>query len=931
MFDMRLHSIYITGFMLLLVSSCQIKKKAVRVQELTVEGRKDFYGLEQLQPRLSWKIGSDKVKGAIQTAYQVFVSSSIKAAETGDADLWNSGKVYSDSSINIPYSGKALESYQQVYWKVKTWTNKGDSATSSVSQWKMAIVKGEEWKADWIGLDTFSKGDAPHRQQTRLAARYLRKEVAIAKEIRNATAFISGLGLYELFINGEKIGQDVLSPTLTDYNHDVPYNTYDVTSNFTKGNNGIGVILGNGRFFNLRDFGGKSNPITQIAQINYGFPRMILQIRLEYTDGSIGYITSDKSWKVTDDGPIRANNEYDGEEYDARKELEGWNKVGYDDHKWSDANLMKAPLGKLFSQTNENIRVKERLAPKKMYKTEKGTYILDMGQNMVGWLRIQVKGRAGDTIKMVFAERLKNKDTLYLANLRDARVTDSYVMKGAKKEEWNPQFTYHGFQYVEVSGLSYEPSITDFEGQVVYDDVATIGQFETSNALINQVYSNAYWSIRGNYRGVPTDCPQRDERVAWLGDRLMSSYGESFLFDNSRIYSKWMTDTKSAQKPNGSLPDIVPAYWLQSSDNVTYPSAFIIVSEMLRKQFGDDKTYQTYYPDMKKWMFYMWDTYGKDDLVLRDIFGDWCLPPDEGTNVIWNRDPKRTTDGGLLASSYYYYCLTLMENYAKLQKIDVDVRKFADLKKRVFNAFNKKFFNAGSGYYGNNTTTANMLPLTFGLVPEEKKNVVFQNIVARTAEHNNHVNSGIMGMMWMMRGISDYGRPDLAYTLATNKTYPSWGYMVENGASTIWELWNGNTGDPLMNSWNHQMLLGDLLIWYYEYLAGIKSDAEATAFKKIIMNPIFPDGLNYVKASYESKFGTIKSHWVKEEGKLTWKIVVPVNSTAIVHLPTSDVSAIQEGDRSLVGNSDLLVKDSIKGRVVVEIGSGEYNFVINSH
>lgn len=927
---MRLNLTHITGLsMLFLMLSCQLNKQTIEVNQLTVEGRAGFNGLQEQQPRLSWKIGSGKERGIAQKAYQVFVSSSAAGAENSEADLWNSGKVYSDSSINIQFEGKGLESYKQVFWKVKVWTNQGDSAISPVNQWKMAMLKSDEWKAEWIGLDTFGKSDAPRRQQTRLAARYLRKEVAIAKEIRTATAFISGLGLYELYINGEKIGEDVLSPTLTDYNKEVPYNTYDVTSNFTNGANCIGVILGNGRFFNLRDFGGKPNPVTQIAQINYGFPRMITQIRLEYKDGSVEYVTSDKSWKVSDEGPIRANNEYDGEEYDARKELNGWNKPAYDDRKWVSADLVKSPAGKLFSQTNENIRIKEKVTPKKVYKTAKGTYMLDMGQNMVGWLRIQVKGKAGDTIRMVFAERLKNKDTLYIANLRDARVTDTYVMKGDGKEIWEPRFTYHGFQYVEVSGLSDEPAAADFAGQVVYDDVATIGEFKTSNATINQIYNNAYWSIRSNYRGIPTDCPQRDERVAWLGDRLMSSYGESFIFDNSRLYSKWMADTKSAQQENGRLPDIVPAYWLQNTDNVTYPSAFIIIPEMLRKQFGDEKTYRTYYPDMKKWLMYMWDTHSKDDLVLKDTYGDWCVAPEEGTDAIWTNDPKRTTDGGLLASSYYYYCLSLMENFAKLQGIEADVSKFTDLKKRVFKAFNKRFFKPDSGYYGNNTSTANMLPLTFGLVPEDKKEVVFQKIVARTAEYGNHINSGIMGMMWMMRGISDHGRPDLAYTLATNKTYPSWGYMVENGATTIWELWNGNTADPLMNSWNHQMLLGDLLIWYYEYLAGIKSDHQATAFKKIIMNPIFPEGLNYVQASYESKYGTIKSHWKKESGKLSWNIVVPANSSAVVYLPASDVNAIREGAKALSGNSGILVKDPVNGRVVVEIGSGEYNFVIN--
>ncbi|RZL15627.1 MAG: alpha-rhamnosidase, partial [Pedobacter sp.] len=738
--------IILLGIFVLL--SCQSQKKVINVQQLTAESRNEFIGLQNANPLLSWKIGNTKKNNTHQIAYQVLVSSSEKALNSGDVDLWNSGKVVSDSSTNVKFKGKGLESYKDVYWKVKIWTNHGDSATSPVNHWKMAILNDQDWKASWIGLDTFSRQDAPQQVQTRLAARYFRKEVLVEKEIKKAVASISGLGLYELYINGGKIGNDVLSPTPVDYRHEVPFNTYDVTNSLRRGKNGLGVILGNGRFFKMRDFGGKPNPLTQIAQVNYGYPKLILQIRIEYTDGSMDHIASDQSWKVTDKGPIKANNEYDGEEYDARNEINGWANSGFDDHNWTDAHVVSSPGGRLFAQTNENIKIKQLLNPKTIYRTPKGTYILDMGQNMVGWLKIQVKGTSGDTISMKFSERLKSRDTLYTDNLRDARANDIYIIKGTGKETWAPRFTYHGFQYVEISGLNYQPSISDFEGQVVYDDIATIGQFHTSDSTINKIYKNSYWSIRGNYRGIPTDCPQRDERVAWLGDRLMSSYGESFVFDNSRIYSKWMADTKSAQKANGSIPDIVPAFWVTGNDNVTYPSAFIIIPEMLRKQFGDNKTYTTYYPYMKKWMLYMWSTYSQGDLVLKDTYGDWCVAPEEGTDAIWTNDPKRTTDGGLLAASYYYYCLTLMENFAELQGFQEDVQTFVNLKARVLKAFNIKFYNEEKGFYGNNTTTANLLPLTFGLVPVDKREIVFQKIIERTKEYNNHISSGIMGMMW---------------------------------------------------------------------------------------------------------------------------------------------------------------------------------------
>lgn len=921
---MRLQFIVI---LFLFVGSCGLKQPSLEVVSLAVEGRENFPGIEEKQPLLSWKIRSSS-RATEQTAYQVLVSSSGEKLADNQADLWDSGKINSDSSIHVAYEGVALESYQRCYWKVRVWTNHGDSVWSAVNHWQMAMLHPEDWKAQWIGLDTFSAGDRPYDQDTRLAARYLRKEATIEKEIQAATAYISGLGLYECYINGEKVGNDVLTPTLTDYDKRVPYNAYDVTDRLKKGANAIGVILGNGRFFGMRDFHGNPNPMTGSRQVTYGFPRLLLQIRVEYRDGSVEYIHSDGSWKVTDQGPIRANNEYDGEEYDARMEFAGWDTPGFDDRTWKAVDLMDAPKGVLYSQPNENIKIKETLIPKEVYATSRGTYMVDMGQNMVGWLKINLKGNAGDTVKLVFAERMKNRDTLYTENLRYARATDTYVMKGEGTEQWHPIFTYHGFRYVEVFGLSTPPTVADFEGQVVYDDVQTIGDFTSSNETLNQIFKNAYWTIRSNYRGIPTDCPQRDERVAWLGDRIMSSYGESFIFDNSRLYAKWMDDIQVAQNENGSLPDVVPAYWIVHNDNVTYPSAYIIIPEMLRKQFADEATYRKHYPGMKKWMDYMWDTYSTDDLVLKDVYGDWCVAPEEGTDVIWTNDPKRTTDGGLVAASYYYYCLTLMKNFASLQGMDEDAAYFDTRAQRVRSAFNKRFFHSDSLYYGNNTTTANLLPLTFGMVETENRDAVFNRILEKTAEYGNHIHTGIMGAMWYMRGLSDHGRPDLAYTVATQKTYPSWGYMIENGATTIWELWNGNTGHPLMNSWNHQMLLGDLLIWYYEYLAGIKSDPGQTGFKGVVMHPIFPEGLEYVNASYQSIYGMIKSHWRKENQTLRWQITIPPNATARVSLPANTEKAIKEGGVSLGEVSEIRLLDKDDRQVWVEIGSGDYDFVV---
>lgn len=906
---------------------CASGPRDLQVNRLSVEGRDSLLGTDMLAPRFSWKIQSGK-QGVKQVAYQLLVASSKEALDKNNADVWNSGKVEADSSLNVVYKGKPLQSHQSLYWKVKVWTNHQEEISSAASFWTMGLLQPADWQAQWIGLNSYNKNDQPYSTLTRLAARYLRKEFNSAKKVKAATVYVSGMGLYELFLNGRKVGNDVLAPTVSEYNKKIFYNTYDVTPLVMQGANCLGVTLGNGRFFAVRNFHGKPNPLTQIPQSLYGLPQLLLQLRIQYEDGSIAWVNSDQSWKVTDNGPILANNEFDGEDYDANRELTGWSSAGYNDQAWKAVDLMSPGKNlRIVSQPNENIRIKEILHPVSVQKTSRGTYILDMGQNMVGWVAINVSGEKGDSVRLRFAETMKGKDSLYVDNLRDAKATDTYILKGGGKESWEPRFTYHGFRFVEISGLRNQPDPKDFSGKVIYDDIPTIGTFETSNATINAVFKNAYWTIRGNYRGMPTDCPQRDERVAWLGDRVISSYGESFMFDNSRLYSKWLEDIEDSQKENGSIPDIAPSFWDRYADNVTYPSAFILIPEMLRKQFGDEQSFVKLYPAMKKWTLYMWDTYRDNDLVLKDNYGDWCVPP-ESLEMIWTQDPARITDGGLLASAYYYHCLGLMKQYAQRLGYTSDAQNFDEIAQRVLTAFNKKFYNAGSKSYANNTVTANLLPLSFGMVPKGDQAAVFANIRARLKDFNDHVNSGIIGGMWLMRGLSDNGAADLAYKLATNTTYPSWGYMVKQGATTIWELWNGDAANPMMNSGNHQMLLGDLIVWYYEYLAGIKADDKEIAFKKIIMNPVFPEGLDFVKASLNTKYGEVKSHWKKTADGLEWEVTVPANATAEVTLP-GNKAAITESGKALPASLLENAKEGAAGKTVLTLGSGTYSFVVN--
>lgn len=892
---------------------------STNVERLRCEGEINPDGIDMTTPRLSWEIISGK-RGVRQTAYIILVASSLEKLNNNEGDLWDSGEVTSDQSIWIPYEGKPLTSGMACFWKVKITTNRGESKWSDPAFWTIGLLDGSDWEAQWIGLDKMFAGDTL-AHKSRLSARYLRKEFETEKQkIQRATLYISGLGLYEAYINGEKIGDHVLTPALTDYSQSVKYNTFDVTSRILKSSsNTLAVALGNGRYFSTR-FEGSGR------MRHFGFPKLLAQLEIVYENGDRQTIVSDTTWKITPFGPIRANNEFDGEVYDAREQLRGWSKNGYDDGDWLPVELVEAPKGRLSAQINRNMKIMETLQPVSINEIEAQTYILDMGQNMVGWLQMKVSANEGDTIRLRFAETLKPDGTLYTANLRRAEVTDYYICKGGEGEIWEPTFVYHGFRYVEVSGTEFH--IDDFMGKVIYDEMETIGSFETSDSTLNQIYRNAYWGIRGNYLSIPTDCPQRDERQGWLGDRTTGAYGESFIFDNHGLYVKWLDDIQQTQREDGSISDVAPIFWHWSgyTDNMTWPHAYLTIADMLYKQFGDLHPIQKHYNSMKKWLGYMRSKYLEEDIMPRDRYGDWCLPP-ESLDLIHSGDSTRITSGPLLGTAFYYRSLFLMEYFAGLLQKDEDVKTFAEEKERVKHAFHDTFFTVDKQYYGNNTVTANLIPLCFGMVPKEHENAVFQHIENEiTGKYKSHVSTGVIGIQWLMRGLTAYGRDDLALRIATNRDYPSWGYMIENGASTIWELWNGNTADPSMNSGNHVMLLGDLLVWYYENLAGIRNAPLSTAFKRIEMKPLFPDKLDWVNASCHSPYGKIESSWKKQNGGFSWNITVPVNSSARIYIPVPEINSITENGKAISSIEDITVVGIEDGNTVLDFGSGKYSF-----
>ena len=864
----------------------------VKITNPNVEQQFHEQALATAQPRFSWQYESSE-NNVVQTDYRIIVASTAEFAENNRGDLWDSGTTASSQMLYIPYAGKTLKSRDKAYWKVIAMVSNGKKKTkveSEVKSFEISLLNQDDWQAKWIGHEFEDDVLVGH---TRLAARYLRKEFTLNDDISEARLYVSGMGVYSAYLNGQEIAhEELLKPTLSWFPKRVYFNTYDVTPMLQNGDNAIGITLEGGRYSAIRHDLNSPNGWDGPEHVpHFGTPRLILQLEVTYKDGRKNLIVSDETWKITNCGPIRTANEYDGETYDENFELGLWNQSGYDDTNWLQAELVEAPEGQLSAQPNPNIKVQEKLTPVAVFqKGEK--WMLDMGQNMVGVLDLSVRGQQpGDTITLRFAELLTPDSALYTANLRGAECTDRYVCASRDAERrvstnWHPMFVYHGFRFVEISGLRSTPTLDDFEGLVLYDEMPTTGSFETSNEILNAVYHNAFWGIRGNYRSMPTDCPQRDERMGWTGDHTTGCFGESFVFGNHQLYAKWLTDAEDSQWENGSVPNVIPPYWRGYTDNMTWPGVFVTAADMLYTRFGDLEPIRQHYDAMKHWLMHMKNNYMRGGLMTRDTYGDWCMPP-ESLELIHSNDPTRITESTVISTPFYCYISSLMAKYAALLGKPEDEAFFKQEITTSTVAFNDKYFNRMTGVYANNTVTANILPLWFGMVPKGLENKVLESIINKTMnECGGHVSTGVVGIQQLMRTLTEYGRGDLALKIASNDTYPSWGYMVRNGATTIWELWNGNTADPAMNSGNHVMLLGDLIIWEYEYLGGIR--ALKPGYSKIQLNPYPIEGLDFVNCIYNSVSGCIESRWRRNGNHFEWDFTIPANTTAEVLLPTSN-------------------------------------------
>jgi len=709
-----------------------------------------------------------------------------------------------------------------------------------------------------------------------LPAKYLRREFSVPSPIRKAILYFSGLGLSQAYINGRRVGHEELSPHVSDYTKRVFYRTFDVSDMVTEGPNAIGCVLGNGRYFAPR-------VRVPTAMESFGCPKLLLQLELTHADGTTSRITSGGPWKIHTDGAIGWNNEFDGEHYDARKDDPAWTLPGFEDSTWSAAQLVAAPQGKVCAQPSNPIRKSIILPAVKTWTTKYGTLMFDFGVNLVGWCRARIRGRAGQEISLQFAEEIESRDALSLENLRSALCTDHVILKDGLTE-FEPKFTYHGFRYVEVRGGAES---VELEACFIHDEVPETGSFTCSHEIVNRIVDAAARGIRGNYRSMPTDCPQRDERMGWLGDRAGGAPGEMFLFDVGALYRKWMGDIRDAQALNGSVPDIAPPFWRVYSDDVTWPSCLPMIPHWLQRHFGDERVVTESFSAISRWLDLM-SGYCADGLIGRDIFGDWCVPP-ESPHLIHSERPDRKTSPVILASAYLVKNLEIGAAFAqRLGRNDL-AEKWTARRAKIAEALNARYLDAEKGSYDNGSQTAALLALAFDIVPPQHKKHVFDYLISRINESGTpSLGTGLVGGQWLLRTLTALGRADVAAALVCREEYPSWGYMIRKGATTIWELWNGDTAEPHMNSRNHVMLLGDLLTWLFEDVAGIQP--RTPGFGRIGLRPHFV--FDSISCTHRTIRGPVTSKWETSGGTIHWTVNLPPNVEADVELPAACADSI---------------------------------------
>jgi alpha-L-rhamnosidase len=886
----------------------------LRVADLRCEYAVNPLGIDARPPRLSWKLRDDR-RGQVQTAWQAQAAGSPEALEAGQPDRWDSGRVASADQLGIAYAGQPLTSGERCYWRARAWDRDGlPSAWSEIAWFEMGLLDEADWSALWCGYPA-GLGGQPL---------YFHAFFELDQPVTRARAYVSGLGLFEFHVNGVKAGDHVLDPAQTEYGRRVFYTTDDIGPLLRPGRNAVGAIVGAGW---------------------HGAPKLRAQLHIDLQDGSRLVVHTTNSdaghggWTVGG-GPIVSSTIYDGEVYDARLERPDWCSPeapghAYDPRQfWMAALPVDPPAGRMQAQPVEPIRVVDTLDPAAVAEPRPGVHVFDLGQNMVGWARLRVAGPPGAAVTLRFAENLADDGTVDQGNLRSARCADTYILKGQGVEEWEPRFTYHGFRYVQVEGYPGRPRPDAVRGRIVHSDVAPAGSFECSHDLLNRLQRAVLWTESGNLHGLPTDCPQRDERMGWLNDMTVRAEEAHYNFGVGRIHAKWIADIHDAQDPRtGAIPDTAP-YRMGSRPADPVTMCYLLVPWLLYAHHGDARCMAEHYDGFKAWVDYL-TSRSRGHLVEYSYYGDWSPPVAEAVgDSLGAGAVSRSTPGALVSTAYYFYGATLLARMAGVLGRRQDAAAYAGLAAAVRDAFNRRFWDEAGQAYGSGNQACCSLALYMGLAPEERRATVLQTLARDVEAHDRHLTTGNLCSKYLLEALSDCGRHDLAYALAAQTTYPSWGFMLACGATTIWERWE-NSKDTAMHSKNHPMM-ATFSAWYYRHLAGIRLEPDAMGFDRFRVQPRLADGLSFVKASLETVRGRVVSEWRRDGARLSLCVAVPVNARARICVPKpagADEVTITESGRvvwrdgrpaeSAPGLSDSADEGAW---VAFTAGAGEYQF-----
>lgn len=888
----------------------------VRVQHLRCENLTNPIGLDVARPRFSWQLlAPQQRRGVRQTAYELRVATSPAELGQGKKAVWQSGKVSSDSSVHVTYSGPALAASRRYYWQVRAWDNAGKaSAWSAPAYWQAGLLTPANWTATWIGPGYVE-------DSVRRPSPLLRKEFAIKKPLASATAYITAHGLYEAQLNGQRVGDAYLTPGWTSYHKRLAYQAYDVTKLLKTGPNAVGATLASGWY---RGFVGFDN----VHNVYGRDIALLMQLHLVYRDGTSEDIGTDGTWQTSADGPIRRAELQRGETYDARLEQPGWTQPGYDARGWVAAKVQPYTKDQLFGSFSEPIRAHETFKVVKVSKSPKGETILDFGQNLVGWVRVRARGKAGDKVTLSHAEVLDKQGNFYLANLRSATAEDTYYLRGTGQDEvLEPHFTSHGFRYLSLDAYPGAVNPADFTAVALYSDMPATGSFSCSNPLVNQLQHNIQWGQNGNFLDVPTDCPQRDERLGWTGDAEVFSRTASFNRDANSFFAKWLGDLAADQGPDGAVPFVVPSMPFTWGKNLIgaagWSDAATVIPWDLYTIYGDRRTMAVQYPSMQRWVQYIQNKSRNDLWDTGFQFGDWLAYDVDDDNG----GRSAVTSHALVAQCFWARSTQILLDAATVLGKTADATAYAASLARIKAAFQREYVTPG-GALLSNTQTAYVLALQFDMLPENLRAQAAERLVQNVADYDTHLTTGFLGTPYLCQVLSRFGHADVAYKLLLQKTYPSWLYPVTMGATTMWERWNSMRPDstfapPSMTSFNHYAYgaIGD---WLYTTVAGL--GAAAPGYHQLLVRPQPGGGFTQATAALETGYGPARSYWHTSGDQLTLDVTVPPNATATVYVPTTNPGSVREGNRPLDGSQGLQAGPAQAGYLPVQVGSGQYHF-----